>query len=370
MHDIYLKKLTLENYRNFDHFELEIPNCPIIITGENGIGKTNILESISLFYPGKGLRSTKFDEICKVGHSRWVTHGLFLSKLGTAELKSQYSQESPRRIVEFNNSKIPSSELSKFVNIIWLTPQTENIFYESSSSRRKFFDRIVYNFYPQHAAKINEYEYYVAERSKLLQQDEWDRNWLKVLEEKIAGVSIVIAESRLRTVEKMQVAINELICDFPKAILKIEGDVESKMQMQNSQDCILYIQNELAGSRIKDKLSKRTNFGVHRSDLAVVHLEKNKLAKFCSTGEQKAMLISIILAQVNAGIIETGAKPILLLDEIFVHLDDMRKNYLIDFFKSIGLQIWITATDLKGIEALKDHSEIVDLQSKPIKLSI
>ena len=220
------------------------------------------------------------------------------------------------------------------------------------------------SFFPQHAAKINEYEYYISERAKLLQQDNQDGSWLKILEEKIAAVSIAIAESRLKTIDKMQASIDEQISDFPKAALKIEGEIEIRLQVQDAQNTISYIQNELINARIKDRLSKRTNFGVHRSDLSVTHLEKNKLAKFCSTGEQKAMLISIILAQVSASLKETKTKPILLLDEIFVHLDDTRKTYLIDFFKNSGLQIWITATDLRGIEGLENSSEVVDLQSK------
>lgn len=364
MHDVYLQKLILENYRNFDHFKLDVPRSPIIIIGENGVGKTNILEAISLFYPGKGLRGAKFDEICKAGQNNWQATSIFMSKLGIAELKSQYSHESFKRVIEFNNSKISSSELSKFVNIIWLTPQMENIFYEGASHRRKFLDRMVYNFHLQHATKINEYEYYVSERAKLLQQDLQDSSWLKVLEEKIAAVSYLIAECRLSTIAKMQTSIDDLTNDFPKAILGVDGEVETKMLTASYDEVVSYIQTELKNLRIKDRLTKRTSFGVHRSDLSVIHKEKNKPAKFCSTGEQKAMLISIILAQVNAGINDTQSKPILLLDEIFVHLDDRRKDYLINFFIDAGLQTWTTATDLRGIENFASSSEVIDLQSK------
>lgn len=364
MHDVHLQKLVLENYRNFDHFKLDVPRSPIIIIGENGVGKTNILEAISLFYPGRGLRGAKFEEICKAGQSSWHAISVFMSKLGIAELKSQYNQESFKRVVEFNNSKISSSELSKFVNIIWLTPQMENIFYEGASHRRKFLDRMVYNFHPQHATKINEYEYYISERAKLLQQDLQDPNWLKVLEEKIAAVSYLIAESRLSTIARMQTSIDDLTSDFPKATLGIDGEVEIKMLTASYDEVADHIQTELKNFRMKDKLTKRTSFGIHRSDLSVIHQEKNKLAKFCSTGEQKAMLISIILAQVNAGLKDTFAKPILLLDEIFVHLDDRRKDYLINFFIDADLQTWTTATDLKGIENFANRGEVIDLQLK------
>lgn len=361
MQDIYLEKLSLQNYRNFEHFKLECSNGPVVLIGDNGIGKTNILESISLFYPGKGLRGAKYEEICRVGCDNWQATSVFASKLGVAQLISGYAKESAKRTISFNNSKISSSELSRFINVIWLTPQMENIFYEGASHRRKFLDRMVYNFYPHHATKINEYEYYIHERAKLLQHDAWDLDWLKVLEEKIAGVSSQIAELRLKTVDQMQAAIDELDSDFPKAILEVDGTVEAKMQSADLTEISSYIQSELINARLKDRFSKRTNFGVHRSDLLVTHREKNKLAKFCSTGEQKAMLISIILAQVNAGIRKTQAKPILLLDEIFVHLDDKRKDYLINFLKTANLQVWITATDFKGIEALAKYSQVIML---------
>ena len=360
MHHIYLETLHLENYRNFKNLEIKVGNNPVIVIGENGSGKTNILEAISLFFPGRGIRSAKLDDICKRDTDYCSAHSLLQSKLGPAQITTHFNRGSSKRSTEFNGAKIQNNELSKFSSMIWLTPQMDGIFSAGISDRRKFFDRIVYNFNPSHAAIVHKYEYYMYERNKILAQDRIDENWLKVIEEKMAELSIEIASNRLKALIDIQEAINNLDNEFPKAILSIDGTVEQKISTNHAM-VIDFIKAELFTTRTHDKLSGRTNFGVHKSDFLVIHKEKNALAKLCSTGEQKAMLIAIILAEVNYSIKEKIAKPILLLDEVFVHLDNRRKQYLIDFFIEVGLQLWITATDLTGIETLEQKAITIRL---------
>ncbi len=362
INNIYLQKLKLLNYRNFQDLEINTGNNPIILIGENGSGKTNILESISLFFPGKGLRSAKLDDVCQRGADHCSAYGLLHSKLGLVEISTNLKRQSNRRLTEFNGAKIQNNELSKFSAMIWLTPQMDGIFSSGVSDRRKFFDRIVYNFNPSHAGIVTKYEYYMHERSKILLQDQVDTNWLGVIEEKMAELSIQIAINRLKILEHIQKTIDDLDNDFPKAILSINGVIEEKISKNYDID-VDFIKNELVGCRIRDRMSNRTNFGVHKSDFIVIHKEKNAPAKHCSTGEQKAMLIAIILAQVNYSIKENIAMPILLLDEVFVHLDKKRREYLIDLFLELGLQLWVTATDLNGIESLTKKAELVKLYS-------
>ena len=176
----------------------------------------------------------------------------------------------------------------------------------------------------------------------------------------MAELSIDIATNRVKILQDIQKEINWLDNDFPKAILSIDGVVENKI-LNNYQLDIDFIKQELLMSRNRDKASNRTNFGIHKSDFIVVHKAKNVLAKLCSTGEQKAMLIAIILAQINYSIRQKHSMPILLLDEIFVHLDDKRKQYLVDFFLTVGLQLWVTATDLRGIECLAQKAQLIQL---------
>lgn len=360
MNNIFLQKLQLENYRNFQSFEIQPNNNPIILIGENGTGKTNILEAISFLFPGKGLRSAKLDDICRAGHDYWFSRALMQSKIGQAEICTNFKMNSSRRSIEFNGSKIPNNELSKLSNIIWLTPQMDGIFLEGARIRLKFFDRIVYNFIVPHASIVSKYEYYIHERSKILEQDFIDLSWLKIIEEKISEISVEVAHNRLKTLKQIQRAIDNLDSDFPKAILSINGAVE-EIILAGKDEVTHLIQAKLKEERAHDKASGRTNFGVHRSDFVITSREKNKLARFCSTGEQKAMLISIMLAHINSIIKEEGISPILLLDEVFAHLDNRRKQYLIDFFISSRIQFWISSTDLNGIEKLTDNAQLVQL---------
>ncbi|MCX4084506.1 DNA replication/repair protein RecF [Rickettsia hoogstraalii] len=360
MKNIFLHSLSLENYRNFKNLELKADNTPIILIGENGSGKTNILEAISLFYPGRGLRSAKLAYICKASEDYCIVKALLQSKLGLAEFSTHIKRSSNRRITEYNESKIANNELSKFTSMVWLTPQMEGIFTSGSSDRRKFLDRIVYNFDPKHAELVSKYEYYMHERNKILAEDIRDDNWLKIIEEKMADMSSHIANNRLKTLEFMQQAIDELENEFPKADLSIDGIVEQKI-LDGEENIVNFITAELYQTRSKDKLLGRTSFGVHKSDFLVKHQKKNILAKFCSTGEQKAILIAIILAEMNYAIKLTKIAPILLLDEVFVHLDDKRRQYLIEFFTGLNMQLWVTATDLEGIENFANKAQLIRL---------
>lgn len=298
MYNIYLNKLKLLNYRNFQHFEINVDNNSVILIGENGSGKTNILESISLFFPGKGLRSAKLENICKQLADHCEVYTLFQSKLGPAEIITNFKREASRRVVEFNGSKIPNNELSKFTSMVWLTPQMDGIFAASTSDRRKFFDRIVYNFIPAHAKAVSKYEYYMTMRSQALTQEQIDDNWLSVIEGKMAELSVEITINRLKILQDIQKTIDDLDNNFPKATLSLNGIIEEKI-LNNNKIELDYIKQNFLVLRNRDKISNRTNFGVHKSDFLVSHREKNTLAKFCSTGEQKAMLVALILAQVN-----------------------------------------------------------------------
>lgn len=361
MHRVYLQKLHLENYRNFQVLDIKSNNNPIILIGANGVGKTNILEAISLLSPGRGIRAAKLEDITRLGEKCWTTSVLLQSKVGIAEICSYFTIDNNKRCTEFNGTRIANSELSAFLNILWLTPQMEGIFLASASERRKFLDRIVYNFYNNHASKINKYEYCMQERAKILQHNIIDLQWLQIVEVKMAELSIEIAANRVNVLTYLQTAINELDHAFPKAILAINGAIELQLLSKTPHNMTEYIQYELKARRTQDKLSRRTTFGAHRIDLIVKHAKNNMPAQFCSTGEQKAMLITLLLAQVISVIKYTSVAPLLLLDEIFVHLDYIRKQDVINFLIASELQMWITATDLNGIEALEQDSELVSL---------
>lgn len=357
---VYLQQLSIENYRNFSEFSTELDKGVNIIIGPNGSGKTNILESISFLSPGKGLKSAHFEEASKHTKEKWTTNFKLKSKLGIAEIVSSYVRNDRSRKVLYNGSKISGNELSNLLNVIWLTPQMEGLFLGSSSSRRKFLDRIVYSFDSNHAKNIIKYEHYMRQRNKsfasgdLTLQD----SWLGTLEKQMAEAAFKIATAREKVINLMQDVIDSLKTEFPKAELFITPLFESEEQKGNFESNYAQI---LKDNRRKDFYSGRTNFGVHKSDLNVLHKEKMQHARLCSTGEQKALLISIVLASIESVIQNTQTTPILLLDELFVHLDDVRKKYLASYIMQGKLQTFITTTDIIGIEDLASKAHIIKL---------
>ncbi len=355
---VYLEQLNLLNYRNFKELELVFDNNIVVILGENGSGKTNILEAISLFTPGRGLRGVKYDEISRDYKDNWSSKIYLQSKLGKALLESSFFMDRNSRIIEYNGSKIRNLELTNLVNIIWLTPQMDGIFLSSASERRRFLDRIVYNFYQEHAGNINKYDHLVSERLKLLTQTSFDANesWLKILEVKIADLALKISKLRSDVVVFLQEAIAVVDVPFPKAELSLSLLFEKEI---GDEEFLEVYAINLYKNRQKDKITKRTNFSVNKQELIVIHREKKQLAKFCSTGEQKALLISILVGQIEANKAITKAAPVLLLDEFFVHLDDKRKDSLAEYIINSKLQTFITATDIAGLDRVAQIAQII-----------
>ena len=332
-----IHELSLHQYRNFDAINLTIHSNHIVILGDNGSGKTNILEAISLFSPGRGLRGAKLEEVCNNKYDHFKTQIILENTLGKARISSTYDKLLSKRIISFNDEKINHHELASLCKIIWLTPQMEGIFLGPSSDRRKFFDRIVFAFNAQYAKIIGEYEYYLKERSKLLQMPSIDHKWLQILEDKLGGSALAIVTERVKVLDILQRTLNELETPFPKALLSFDPSYHDMDAQQ--------FQSGFEKSRDVDKHSKRNNFGPHRMDLVVRYAEKDAHAKYSSTGEQKAILISILLGQIFAIKKYSNEKSIVLLDETFVHLDDLRRQYLTNILQSINAQIWITSTE-------------------------
>jgi DNA replication and repair protein RecF len=341
-------RLKLTSFRSYASGELLTAGAPVVLAGPNGAGKTNILDAISLLSPGRGLRGGKLGEHVRKGP---VTHSDALWAVAATVTRSETSYEigtgltlgpggGERRHVRLNGVEAKSStDLGDIVQMIWLTPAMDRLFIEAASGRRRFLDRLVLAFEPAHARAATRYETAMRERARLLKYGPRDPAWLDGLEHEMAEAGVLITAARRTTVERLSRALAEREAGaFPAASLTLTGEMFSTADG---------LRAALAASRIRDAESGRTLVGPHVSDLAVRHTSKRADACECSTGEQKALLISIILAETRElARARGGMAPLLLLDEIAAHLDVTRRTALFEEIAALGAQAWMTGTDL------------------------
>lgn len=339
-------RLRLTNFRSYATGDIAVDAAPVVLAGPNGAGKTNVLDAISLLSPGRGLRGAKLNEHARKGpvasDTLWAVAANVTRGPSTHEIGTGMTSASPSRQVRLNGAAASSSaELGEIVQMIWLTPAMDRLFTESAGGRRRFLDRLVLGFEPAHARTATRYETAMRERARLLKYGPRDPAWLDGLENEMAQTGLDIAQARARTVETLSRALAERgqAGAFPAAALALNDE----LHLSSLDD----MRAHLAASRMRDAESGRTLFGPHTSDLAVRHTAKRADARDCSTGEQKALLISIILADARElARARQDCAPILLLDEIAAHLDGMRRAALFAEISDLSAQAWMTGTDL------------------------
>ena len=362
-----VKHFSCSFFRNYDFVSFTPESDIIVITGNNGIGKTNILEALSLFAPGRGIRNNKLNEMFNVNQSPikpWQISGTTFGFDGESEIITKYSPTSQekKRTILINSLEIKKQqELLQSCNISWIIPQMDSTFIQGSSVRRKLLDKLSSNFNATYTDTLNKYDYFLKERSTLLKHEKADPDWLSIIERNIAELAVIIATERVETCNTIQTILDNLDYNLPKIKISIDGTIEKQIfstpSLQLEQDFC----NILKNNRTFDALSKRTNEGIHRSDLLVFNLSKNVKAEMCSTGEQKLLLLAIFLAEVLAFIEVKGIIPILLLDDIMSYLDKERRYMLYEIVRDIGAQAWITSTD-------KEHFKDMELQGQFVKV--
>lgn len=367
-----LKSLKLQHFRCYHALSLEnLSQGMIAITGENGAGKTNILEAISLLSPGRGLRGARVMDIQQANHQEpWAVAGLIQGKygeetrLGTG-LDPNSKTGAEKRTIRINgqNQKGQNS-LGQYVSCVWLTPQMDRLFIDSARERRKFLDRLVFAFDPGHAGRVTRYDNALSQRSKLLRDGLTDNAWIGGLEKQMAETGIAIAAARLDFVQRLQTACNNGDhTHFPLAQCGVTGLIENLLQSHTALDVEERFLTELAQSRNKDGITGGAQNGPHKSDLSVIFDAKNMDARQCSTGEQKALLIGIILAHARLVKAERGTPPILLLDEVPAHLDDARRGALYEILHIIGAQCWMTGTERTLFSDLKNDAQFFEVNN-------
>ncbi len=346
-----ITKVSLINYRNHDRVDVDTDHKFILISGQNGTGKTNLLEAISLLAPGRGLRTAKFEDIVSKISSpanEWAVCSVVNSNDDSNRIATGYSRQTSnaKRIIKINETVLQKqSEVLQYLKIIWLTPQMDGIFLDSPSTRRKLIDRLSYNFYPEHATEVAKYEHYLRSRIKLLTNGSYDEIWVDNLEKSIVEAAINIARKRIECIDLLNKYISELKTAFIKPILQVKGQVEDMVLESGQDDLKDVLKQHFKSNRFRDAKSKRTNFGTHTSDLKVINSQKSINANLSSTGEQKGMLISMVLAQIKAMNDLFNCTPIVLFDEVFTHLDEKRREQLAIELKDLKAQIWVTSTE-------------------------
>jgi DNA replication and repair protein RecF len=365
-----VKNIEAYNFRNYSNFTIDFNKQSSIILGRNGAGKTNILESLSLIMPGKGLRRVNYSDISNnQTSSPWKISAQIDSLYDLINLENIEINE--KRQITINNSVIRNkNEVADLFCIIWLTPQMDYLFSLSNTEKRKFFDRLVYNYDSEHATRLLKYEYYIRERNKILKNYNKDYSWLSIIEKNISEIGTSIIATRLEAAIQFNRIIKNSDTAFPQAIISIIGDIEKQFDNMSALQVELYYQDMLKENRQKDAEQGRTSIGAHKSEIKVLHTQKSQYAEFCSTGEQKALLISLILANAKLRIEKTHTVPVMLLDEILVHLDFARQESLFNELNNLKCQFFITS--VSDIDLLKNNKnmnyfEINDNNIKKIK---
>lgn len=393
MSRLMFTKLTLTDFRNYDFAELVLDGRSVVLTGPNGAGKTNVLEAISMLSPGRGLRGARLDELTRrpdIGGGAGDDVARTPSSANRTPVRRHWAVSSvlargddevrigtgldpdhagTKRIVRIDGFAAPGpGALAEYFSVVWLTPALDRLFAEGASQRRRFLDRLVLGTHPGHSGVAASFEKAMRERQRLLEAaahgTRADEAWLAALEAQMAEAGVALAAARLQFVQRLETEIARGAGSaFPQAGLLLTGPLEELLRSGKSAlDAEDWYHTELMRRRGPDGAAGRALVGPNRSDLEVFFGPSGRPAKDCSTGEQKALLIGIVLA--NARLkrsLAGGAPPVLLLDEIAAHLDEGRREALFDELCSLGAQAFMTGTDRHLFKGFGERAQYVEI---------
>jgi DNA replication and repair protein RecF len=365
---VWIEELRLTDFRNYPNLALEAGPGPIVLTGPNGSGKTNLLEAASLLTAGQGLRRAPYPELARIGTADWAVAATVRTPLGRTRIGTglqQAQQEGGRpgqrtgRSVRIDGEpQSGSGALADLVDILWLTPAMDGLFVGPASERRRFLDRVIPSFDPGYRLRLGQFERAMQQRNRLLAEDVREPARFAGLERIMAETGVAIAAARAAAVAELAAIVEARRAAapdsaFPWASLAIAGALETQLATRPAVDVEDAYAALLAGARERDRAAGRALDGPHRSDLLVGHGPKGMPAAACSTGEQKSLLVGLVLA--HAEMVRRhrkGAAPVLLLDEIGAHLDPVRRAALFAEIEALGSQTWMTGTDGEAFSGL------------------
>jgi DNA replication and repair protein RecF len=368
-----IRRLTLTNFRSYRTAQIALATAPVVLVGPNGAGKTNLIEAISLLTPGRGLRRATLDEVAFAeGDGSWAVAADVEGALGLVRLGTGIEPPAPGAEVSPNARKCridrePVSSATAFADhlrVIWLVPAMDQLFNGPASERRRFLDRLVLAVDAEHGSRVAALERSLRSRNRLLEAARPDPHWLAAVEHETAELAVAIAALRAETVGRLQGALatrRDPASPFPAAEITLDGWMERLVAKHPAVELEDRYRTVLKDNRARDAAAGRTLDGVHLTDLAVVHSGKGIPAADASTGEQKALLIGLVLA--HAGLLAdmSGFAPVLLLDEVVAHLDPQRRRALYAELSQLGAQVWMTGADPAAFADLEGHAEFFEV---------
>ncbi len=364
----FVRSLKLTDFRNYARADLALDARPVVLAGDNGAGKTNLLEAVSLLGPGHGLRGRPYAELCRkdgaggFAVAASVVLGDDEVEIGTG-LAAQPREETSGRTVRIAGKERSAGALAEYVNLVWLIPALDGLFTGSASERRRFLDRLVLAVDPKMRKPLGRYDRAMRQRNRLFQMREGSASLFEGLEEQMAEAGTAIAAARLDAIARLAALIERMRaergeCPFPWASVALEGQLEAALATCSATEVEDEFRLALEAGRERDRAATRALEGPHLSDLIVMHGPKAAPAAQCSSGEQKALLIGLILAKAELITSVEGVPPLILLDEVAAHLDEARREALFGQILALKSQAWMTGTDRDLFRPLGEEAQI------------
>lgn len=370
---VFVRRLTLTDFRNYASLSLDLQPGMVVFSGENGAGKTNLLEAISLLSPGRGLRRAPYAEVAREGSAGGFAVHASLDgpqgpfEIGTGTTGLEPGSDGGRR-VRINSAQTSADDLLEWLRVLWLTPAMDALFTGPAGDRRRFLDRLVLAIDPGHGRRAQDYEKAMRGRNRLLSEGSRDWAFFDAIEMQMVEAGTAIAAARAEMVRLLAAMIDRLPeGPFPQADLALSGSLEAKVGHAPAVEIEESFRQALASGRERDRAAGRTLDGPHRSDLIVRHRPKSMPAELCSTGEQKALLVGIVLSHARLSGEMSGGVPILLLDEIAAHLDAGRRAALFSILEDLGCQTFMTGTEAALFSSIAGRAQFLTVDHGSVR---
>jgi len=349
-------RLTLSHFRSYKSLSLQLDGRPIAIYGLNGAGKTNILEAVSMLSPGRGFKRAGTEDMVRRPEALGWKIAAGLDSLGHSHEIETWVENGSNRQVRIDGKAAAQTALGRLARMVWLVPTMDRLWVDSAEGRRRFLDRMTLSFEPKHGEITLAYDKAMRERNRLLKDQVHNNSWYAALESQMSDLGAEIQRNRKAAIVKITAAQTDAKTAFPVADISLIAPADAECP-NDADDLADVLQN----NRIRDMAAGRSLIGPHRADLNAVYQTKGVAAKLCSTGEQKALLVSLVLANARALASETGAPPIILLDEVSAHLDVERRAALFDEICALNAQAWMTGTGAELFEGLEDRAYCLEV---------